>query len=425
MIAVPFVLFFILTLLLYRKFHFFNTPCIISLFFTITSFFSILVDVLGLRGNVTFSYVFSYAAPFFFCFYIFLCLVPLIIFAEQPQKKIYAVNSPFILKVIAVICFCYFILNLVLSFDDIVNVLTGDIRALRAAIYRGEYESGWIGKVPGIFRFPFVFLNMVMSVSWIYIFFAFYCLCVQKMPIKYFVFFIVSSLMEPVVGIVGVDRSKMTYWLISFYVVFVFFKPYLSSKQNKLINIISLFLALWIVVYLSTMTDARFSEQYYGGGVSGSLGSAVSYLGQSYINFCYFFDNVELSEISTAIFLPFTNTTILRNPIVGGTIVQTYFSNMTGYELGVFYTYLGQILVTAGHYILFIFVCAFFWISMILLKRKKMEYFSLLEAYIYLSCASVLFLGIFVHYYSNPGKTFALVFFAGVSFCLTKNVKLR
>lgn len=424
MIAVPFVFFLLLTFVLYYKKRCFDTSCVVSTLFCATSFFSILMDFFSLRSGKTFSYDFSYTAPFFFCFYIALGILPLVLFSGPKNSCIRPVNNPFFLKVLAVLCFLYFALNTVLSLDDIMNVLLGDMKALRDALYRGEYESGWISRIPGTIRLPFIFFNMALSVSWIYIFFAFYCICIQKMPLKYFIFFLLASLNEPIVGIVGVDRSKMTYWIISFLAIYIFFKNHLSPKQNKAIVSIGFILSFFAIIYLSVMTDSRFGAHYYG-GVGGSLGGTIVYLGQPYINFCYFFDNIVLSETTSAIYLPFTNTFLFHNPLVGVVNVQQYFSNLTGEHLGVFYTYLGQILVSAGHYVLFAFVCVFFWLSMCLLKRKNLNEFSLWDSFVYLACASVLFLGIFVHYYSSSGKTFALVFFAVVSLCLTKNVKLK
>lgn len=425
MIAVPFVYFLILFFIHVFRIKKFDMACFILAIFVLTSFFSILVDVFSLRDSATFSYAITLKSVLVYCFLLTLGIIPLALFSNSSVEMLHPIKNDFPLKIISIVFFGYFVLNTCLLMGDIINVLSGDVLELRKALYRGEYESGWLGKLPGVYRTPFILLNMLMSVPWIFLFLTFYSLIVQKMKLKYCVFFFFASLMDPIVGIVGVDRSKMTYWVIAFVAVFLFFRPYLSYKQKKFVQILGVITIFFVVAYLSFVTNSRFENRFYGGEVGGSMGGLITYLGQPYINFCYFFDNIEISEGSSAVIFPFFNEYVLNNPVVGGTKVQEFFSILTGQELGVFYTYLGHILTSAGHIYMFLFSITFFFLGIILLKRKYYSKMNVYDAYIYIAVSSVSFLGVFAHYYTQPGKTFALVFFSIFFLLLSNNFKIK
>ena len=74
----------------------------------------------------------------------------------------------------------------------------------------------------------------------------------------------------------------------------------------------------------------------------GSQGGVISYLGQPFINFTYFFDTLELPETRMNVVFPFICDYILGigAPI---TAIQKYLSLSTGKTLWVFYAFYGHI----------------------------------------------------------------------------------
>jgi len=87
MIAVPFIYFSIISLVLYfRKGKRIDFSVIISAMFAVSGFFSILIDVFGLRNSDTANYSISFLASFSYCALITLCLLPFIRYSNL--KKI-------------------------------------------------------------------------------------------------------------------------------------------------------------------------------------------------------------------------------------------------------------------------------------------------------------------------------------------------
>ena len=216
----------------------------------------------------------------------------------------------------------------------------------------------------------------------------------------------IASLSGPYNGILGVDRSSSAYWIISAVTLFILIRNQLPSSIKRQLSVLGLVAFVGVIAYLAAMTIARFGERDSNGG---ALGSLISYLGQSYINFCYFFDKYDLPYHHFGIVFPFSSQYIFGVPSGGVTIQQemTWLSNK---HTGVFYTFIGQMIIGIGQFwaIIMTLVYSFFSFKTLgnINRKKELDIVSL---YLYFAFASVVLLGIFVHYYAGPAKTFSLV----------------
>ena len=412
MISVPFIYFSFLSAILYWNNKRFDFATIISFLFAICGLFSILIDEFGLRSETTVDYIISPTSSFVYCILITINLLPFIIFSNNKIElgTIKKIDNEILLKILAYIAFFWFVLIVIFSLSAAYRVLTGDIAELRADIYQGLYSGQYMNMLPSYLRLPMVPLNYLFGCHWTLQFMAFFSLYIQKLPKKFFWLFLIPSLSGPWFSILGVDRSGTTYWVISFFFIFVFFKPFMNRIQRKgMIKVMSI-LVILILSYIAFVTDSRFNERGYN-GVSGNVGGVINYLGQNYINFCYFFDTFDSPLKSLSIIFPFIYRNIFGDDMVGGVVMQQYLTFRTGITTGAFYTYLGQILICAGHVATIMFCFVYSLVSWRSIRFVRKRIYEPSMVYIYITLSSIIFLGLFVHFYSDFLRTFSVVAF--------------
>ena len=414
MTYLAFLYFFLLTLM-----HFFKNnkradlPFLIMLMYTINSFLSIFVDKYNMLGL---NYHPSLLSTIVYCGLLTLCWLPFSRYSNLNINKVKAISNTKALKIVAWVSFLWFVIYLYLSKDTLQLVLTGgDMLALRGMIYKGESINVGQG-LPVYLHIPFTLANCLFGCSWIFIFLAFFSKFIQKLPNKYFLLFLLTSLSGPLAGIVGVDRSKTTYWIISMVINFLFFSKFMTRKQRTWVMSVLAIFVTGGLIYIANLTTARFDDYDSVAGLSGSLSGVLVYLGQSYINFCYFFDTFTPPYHTLAIIFPSFYYFVLGDDLVGGTVLQAHWDLLTGYSTGVFYTFMGHIMIFAGFFVLVVFCVLYSTISNSILKRNVLKGGTLHSLFMYQALASVMALGLFGHYYASYILTFSLVFF----YCFTK-----
>lgn len=410
MIVVPFIYFGLLAFFLYKRRKEVDMAFLICCMYAATSFFGILGEVFGMRSLDNANYHISIGATFTYCALLTICLVPMIMFSNKRIKHIAPIRNGDVIKIVAYVGLAWFALTVLLSFSSFIGIVTGDFGELRNALYRGEAESGYLELIPSPWRLILVFFNMIFGCPWIMVFLAFFSTFIQKSPRKFFWYFMIISLSGPWMGVLNVDRSKTTYWIISFFVIYEFFLPFMEQSARKQMKKLLFVLAGVGLLYITIVTNSRFGDMDVG-ELTGSGGGVISYLGQNFINFCYFFDTFHSPWTSLNLIFPWTSRYILGQEVVGGVEMQHFLTETTGVQTGVFYTYLGQILITAGALVMVIYCIVYCLVSIGVLSNVKKKITSPMVAYMYLFLSSIMFLGLFVHYYASAVCTFSVVFF--------------
>lgn len=407
--AIPFVYFSLLSMLLYRRNRRIDLAVFISLCYAFTGIFSIIYKFYGLRSFATSNYHVSLLAAFVYCFCITLCLWPITRYSKSFMRGLKPLPNDKPLRVIAVVFFIFFLSFLLLAYQEIVSVLTGDMGEMRAEVYRGTWEVSWMkGITNPLIRVIVVFLNLLTGAPWVFVMLGFYSSVIQKMKGRYTLMFFAVSLLGPLNGILNADRSVTTYWVLAIIANYILFRPYMDRRQAKNWLNFGMVLVALALVYISMMTTSRFGEQSGAQGLSGSQSSVVAYLGQNFINFCYFFDEFETPYIFPGILFPFIADQL--GELSGGTSLQALMDLRTGSTTGVFYTFLGQIKIFAGPVVMFLYVLFINLGGSALLKRSGSTP-SLFGTFCYMLIASVSLFGLFVHYYAGSTRTFCVAAF--------------
>lgn len=408
MIAVPFIYFSCIALWqFFRNSKRIDIGVLIAAIYAVSGFFSIWVQEYNL---LYYNYNVSFIATIIYCLLLTLNLYPFLKYSHLGINNIKPINNPKLLKQLAWIAIIWFSVSLFFSFSQMMKVLTGDMAAMRAAIYAGDTEISWMQSLPYPLRLPITIFNLIFGVPWILILLAFFSLYVQKLPIKYFLFFFLAALSGPVSGIINVDRSSVVYWLLSLLGIYLLFFPLIPSKHKKYLNSFLFIVIFSLIVYLGAMTISRFGERDVG-TISGTYGGIIEYLGQSYPNFCYFFDEFTPAFTNLNLIFPFSAKYIFGEEFVGGVNLQQVMELKTGIATGVFYTYLGQIRIFCGMFVMFLFCFIYYIFSKIVLQKTRKTCFTLFTMYAYFGLSSIMLLGPFVYFYSSPVRTFSILFF--------------
>ena len=223
MVAVPFIYFSALLFYQLKKNKWrLDIACFILVIYAVSGFFSILIDIFDLRYEDQRNYIITPWATMAYCCLLTLCVLPFMKYSNILIKEIRPIRGTKMLKVLAWIFFLYFFINFVFSFGDILSVATADdLSQVRGDHYKGDdATSNWWSSFPLVARFPFMFLGMSSSCTWIFIFLAFYCRAILKMPYFFFILFLCSSINGLIENLLDGGRSAIAYWIISFLLVF-------------------------------------------------------------------------------------------------------------------------------------------------------------------------------------------------------------
>ncbi len=409
MIVVPFLWFLLLFVFQLKRS---NGRIDIGLFITAMFGISSLFSILGVCFHVDgFSYNISFIATFVYCFLLTINVLPFLWYSHL-KRKIVPLSSNKPLKILAWVVLSWFIFSVSHSAMNVYEVLTGDIRALRAMVYADEMEAGWLSVLPMPIKLIVTLLNLCFGMPWVLMLLAFFSFYIQKLPLKYFLFYFISSLSGPLAGIQVADRSATAYWIISLIAIYIFFFRIIPQKQRKYINIFLLIIGLAMVFYLSFATIGRFenSNSYVGQGISNIEASIIGYLGQPFPNFCYFFDDFKPAFSNLNLLFPATAKYIFGSEMVGGVNLQEVMTLKTGVATGAFYTYLGQICIFCSMFVMFLFSFVYTAFANFKLKTDKQKPLTLKSCFIYLFLSSIMWLGLFAYPYSSPTRTIAIVF---------------
>src|SRR5690606_39198819 len=171
-------------------------------------------------------------------------------------------------------------------------------------------------------------------------FFYAYAFIKKELLLKYML--LISSLSAVYLGLLVGGRTNLMYWILSFIFCLVLFWPHFTPSKKRLITIVSLVTLGLLLSYMIYVTIERALI-----GHSGETGNfLLSYAGQSYLNFCYFFENLNNHEYTIQRILPITSS-IFSGDFNLNEYRDTVFYK-TGMNIGIFYTFLGDIYVDLG-----------------------------------------------------------------------------
>lgn len=381
MIHLPFIYFTLLFLFFLYKQKAFNVGSYLTSIYMISSFFGILIDKYNLYDGTCLKSQISYQASFTYCLLITVSILPfyffrndLIVNISKPKLKTFNLLSYFFMAIFAIIS--------ILFIFDIYKIITSSFLEMR--------QEGVLLPSTGIKHFGKIILTLFSNFSPMLIFFYFYSVIFLKKSKLFNSALLASSLTNVISGVLVAGRTTSIYWILSFMLAFVFFKNLLSKelKIKFLKTIILVFIVLF--AYLSLATISRW-------GNDEAINSLIVYIGQPYINFCAFFDNFQSQTITLNRIFPLITQVTSGKEFILADYRNSIFA-YSDFNIGIFYTFLGDLLVDIGHLGVYIYVSIYFIISNFILRRNNKQSVDFVKILIFIILVHIPLHGVF--YYS-------------------------
>lgn len=400
MYYIPFIYFTILLIYIIVK-RGFDISASITSIYIISTFFSIVIMRLGYAPYIDRGVTFI--PTFIFCFCITLTIIPFYLFDSNKIKNIPKLHNIQLFNAVCYLFIFTFFLFLFVLYKDILYALTfSDIGELRG--YNEEWAIGIGGAHPLIRPFAYILMPFAEFSHIMFLFFL-YSICYLKKTKLFNTLLLLSSMSTFLLAISGIDRSRVFYMIVMFILSYVLFRPRLGKIQKRLIRRISIIFGVILLGYFAHITILRFASEIHEDTTEDSL---ITYIGQPYLNFCYFFDNYEPAEISTALIFPLTHQHIIKD-YKGGVSYGRQVYAETGTDLNVFSSFLGNMTIWMSKYAAIVFCIIFFIICMTVLKRERkieITFGQIIKLYLLIIIPQ---LGVIAYYYTTPNRAFAAI----------------
>lgn len=403
MALVPFTYFTFLTFYWWKKHKGIDICVYMSGLYAVSAFCAILIVQLGLleHGGVLFDEMdleLNVVPTALFILLLTLSILPFSLIHAEDIKAIKN-HSPFILDFFCWMLIALSLLNFYLVADSTLDILGGDLEAIRQAHYEGILTPAQIKaeSMPFFFRL-FYYLNNATLLA---LPLSFYFVCVQKdKPWWFNALLFFASLSVPIAGIQAADRTEIMFYILMFIYCVLFFRKTITRKMKRWALILGTPFFLAVLVYIVAVSQARFEENE-----GGASASAVEYAGQGYLNFCFFWEKQNTDDIATEREFPLINHVLFK--IDSNSDRRSDRSGKQGFFISVFPTFVGDILLDLGFLGVSIWVIYFFLLGMLLIKSAHRTEFHIGEILAIFVLAAIPIFGVF--YYRYFAFTYSLM----------------
>ena len=368
MIAIPFIYFTGLAIYLIRKNGGLNISAFVVLLYALSAFSSILLDHFNIYDTqgMCEKIPISPLATFCYCALITLAIIP---FRHLNSTKIKHIDlqKEWMVDALSWILIITLFTTLLTTFININTILHSDLKEIRDIAYANETKV----KLPfyqWILALPETLFSQFSPVAML----IYFANIVKKRKSTAFNYLLFVSSLTPVIKAVQIaGRTQPIYWLLSFVALYIFFRPFMSKEQRKIARFPFLLFSGIIGIFFLAVTLARFSSVGLSND-TGAFESIIVYSGQSFVNFNYFFCNYTAHDIHFDRIFPLTNYFIIH-PGWNLTDYREIIRSYSGLNIGIFYTFLGDLMVDLDHAGMIIYVLIYFVISSYLCRTASKD----------------------------------------------------
>ncbi len=362
LLYIPCIYFSLLFFVLLRKHKGMDISAFLAAVYAFSAFCSIPTYILQLRDWQEMIPVIHALPTFAYCTLITICILPFswlhtenITSISKPNSKIFEVFS-------GVMIFTFFI-TLINLFPDIkLAIQSGDWKEIRSSIYFDETSSlsGW--------RYIMAIPETLLSpCSPIMLIFFFYSVCFLNHSRFYNLLLLCASTTPILPAILIAGRTQIIYWFLNGLVTFFLFKPWIKREQLKFLLTLSVIFVSIGVIYTTYVAISRWKE------TNDTAEMLLLYAGEPFLFFCDFFDNYTYYSPHWQRLFPFTHYFILKQNI-DLFEYREQIESMTGMNIGIFYTFLGDIMVDIGKIGMIAYVIIFSTLTRVVTKAQTDSY---------------------------------------------------
>lgn len=343
-----------------------DVSAFLTLLYAFMSFFAIIIEIRGVydingvceRTPITFGAVFSY------CALLTLSIVPFSRLRSTTLKNI-TITKTMLYDVVSWGLILTFILTLAMLFSDIYTALTSDLSEVRSMVY-GDDEGHHVSGLRWWLLLPNTLFSQFSPIAILF----FYINVSQSRKSKLFNYMLLASSITPILSAILIaGRTQIIYWLLSYLLCFFLFRNQMNAEQRRIVVRPFLVFAGAFVLFFASVTLARFTTNTLDSDTN-TLNSVIAYTGQAFINYNNFFNHYICHKISFNRIMPVSHYFVI-DP---GWTLKNYraqIMSQTGMNIGVFYTFLGDLMVDLSKVGMTIFVLLFAGISTFLSRQEE------------------------------------------------------
>lgn len=337
-----------------------------------------------------------------YCAFITLSLIPFsLVYGEN--LKGFTNRSPWSMLALCSLLIIVAFINLYLVADSTMEILSGDLGSIRADRYQGIESPADVKaeSMPFVIRYMTYFrFSTILALP-----LFFYYTCFEKKSKWFRLLLLFSSLTSPIAGIQGADRTEVVAFALMLVFSLVFFWQYLSHKLKRSLILAVIPMVGILATYVVMVTQSRFEKRG-----DGAIASVVQYGGQSYINFCYFWEHAKPQYIAPEREIPMISHYLLH--IDSNMERRGERSGKQGFFISVFPSFIGDIYLDITFLGMVLWVCSFFLVSLLVIKSPRRKELDISEFLALFCLATVPVFGIFYYRYHNHQHTYMLILVA-------------
>lgn len=325
-----------------------------------------------------------------YCSLLTLCLWP---FSFINTKKIANItcSHPLLLYIFAWVLIAEAFLNFYLIADSTLDILNGDLNLLRESLYNGDVSPADL-KLQAM-SMPLRVFDYLNRTTILALPLFFYYSCVRRSSWWFCVLLLFSSLCGPLRSLQVADRAELVLYGQLFFLTIIFFRHFIRRGIKWLLWCLCTPVAAAALTYFVSVSDARFDKTD-----EGTSGSLLQYAGQGYLNFCYFYENMNTDGIYTVRVLPIINHVFFKNDYYD---MRKEMSGHHGFYIGVFSTFLGAIMLDLGVTGVILWSLVFAIIALIMIQYYRRTSFDIVHILALFILGTVPIFGIFSYRLCN------------------------
>ena len=240
----------------------------------------------------------------------------------------------------------------------------------------------------------------------------FYSICFEHRPWWYNGLLFFASLSVPIKEMQVADRTEIVFFAMMFIYCLMFFYKFLSKKVKVIFMIMGIPVVAAALIYIVAVSQARFDEREGGAGAG-----AVQYTGQSYLNFCYFWENANPDLISAEREFPLIHHFIYH--IDSNPERRVARSGQQGFFISVFPSFIGDLMLDLSPIGMIVWVICYVLLCYQIIQSPHREELSLGEVLAIFALAVVPIFGIFYYKYFSYKYTIMFML-VGLVYVLSK-----
>jgi oligosaccharide repeat unit polymerase len=290
--------------------------------------------------------------------------------------------------------------------EFLTDILNGDFKALKDAHYAGDLTPADAKMLTMPAPLQFIYFLRYMTLLGIPLFF--YYSCVEKWSLLKSLPLLFASISPVLRGILSADRTEIIHYGLMFLFSVVFFQSLITKKVQHFLSIVSIPVVAIGLTYVFAVSDSRFEKEE-----EGTEGSILEYAGQSYVNFCYFYDNHDPELYYIERELPISSFFLLKSQYVDTKEERTA---KEGFFIGVFASHIGAWLIDTGVIGCSLISAFFALLCCLVIKRYNRTEFDIAEVLLIFVLGAVPTFGIFYYRYYSIGT--ASIYIAAIALYL-------